>query len=484
MKALWNSAAHVARDEPSSVEFDVSTDGQTLITYDGTSSPQYVSINDWGVVTAQVFSRLQDAVDALLPEGFTCADFPLQKLRDDFSLGESVFKQPQNGGVIDTLYGSIKTKLLAPGEPRHKLFTAGSTSICPEAADKWLSLEQEALGLSASGFGLSGGIPPRSFQFKGLLFDSTNDDWRNLFLVEGIPILGRPLAKQMDLKRHMNLWAIAVGMRRPFTFLVGIIRRLGTEILAKIGKEVPHYSSEIWVHHSRLRRNTEPWRWNGTDVDRHIEKSAGALSRKICCRALRQWTTAAFRTHLPQLFLAVFHSQGGLTSYNRCGRLRDIPTNALKIAKEQGSLQMAISEIWQAIHRLGPVDEFWHDLLHENHLFPTTKYLDIALDRARCLINSKYGIGGQDAFAVRSTVDNILRMKPFICGSMVHHDVSLRVHFRVSAYFICFCSPVRGPLVMMFCFMLHIQCFSGMVMPGAYRDLLLAVTTSMMSPML
>jgi hypothetical protein len=83
---------------------------------------------------------------------------------------------------------------------------------------------------------------------------------------------------------------------------------------------------------------------------------------------------------------------------------------------EQALLQLSVSRISQAIHRLGPVDEAWRDILVDSPLFRSQQFDGIALERARILINTEYGVGGLDKTIIAKTVEDVLARKPFFCA--------------------------------------------------------------------
>lgn len=86
---------------------------------------------------------------------------------------------------------------------------------------------------------------------------------------------------------------------------------------------------------------------------------------------------------------------------------------------EQASLQLSVSQISQAIHRLGPVDEAWQELLVNSTIFRNQWFDGIALECARVMISTLYGVGGLNRTRNTETVKDILARQPFFCTRTV-----------------------------------------------------------------
>jgi hypothetical protein len=422
MKALWLAVQTDSLAEPSSVEFEMSLDGQKFIFWEANHPPQGMSVQMWGANIKVIFQQFTTSVNDLFPAGITCDGFNLTTLSDDFRRRESIFLRPQNHGLINGIINKIVAQLLTPGECRHKLVSLSSSRINQASVDAWFSKEAKACRLGLISKSLSCGIPLRSFQYQKLLYHSQEgEEARNVFLDDGLVVVGCPVAKQLNLNRNSSFWGLAPRMANTFLCLIGIIKLVGQRILAKAGKIVPFYDTEIFVHYKPRSRKILPFQFNGNDSDAAIgEFSSKPFGMVVTSRLLRQMTKAVFRSQLPQLFGAAFRVSTGSNNAlaSRLSRFDNLPVS-LDHLKGQASFQIEVSRIWQALHRLGPADTEWQDILQENHILPSEKYDNIAWEYARALINSEYGVGGRDSEAIANTVKSLLDRKPFLNGDKV-----------------------------------------------------------------
>jgi hypothetical protein len=427
MKELWLSAKPDADDEPTSMEFALTKDSMSFVFYPDNLSPQKIPVQEWGKNIRCVFLAFEASVNDLLPAGMACDDFDHTKLTDRFEMRESVFSQPQNKEQIDSAVKEIIARLMQPGEDRHHLVSSTSgQSIDQAAIDQWFLKEAKATKHALASIAVSAGSGLDSFQYKGILYESSNTELRHIFLSCGQPIIAKPLDRPFDIKFRPNLWAVPLGISNPFLFLLAVIKRIGKHLLGKIGKEIPFYDTEVFVHYKPRRRKTEPWRYNGTDADAAIrECTEQPFNLLLTSRLLRQMAKVIFSNQFSQLFAVAFRSKvdsqgqhNKLTSYIHYGRLRDIPS-WLRMSVEQASLQLSVSQISQAIHRLGPVDEAWRELLVNSAIFRNQRFDGIALERARVMINTLYGVGGLNRTRTTETVKDILARQPFFCTRTV-----------------------------------------------------------------
>jgi hypothetical protein len=437
MKALWLTVEPNSMIEPSSVEFEMSPNGQNFIFFEDNRPPSKLSIGKWGANVEVVFQQFVASIDDLLPTGMFCDDFNLAAvLSDNFHKHTSVFLQSHNQEVIEPIISKIITRLLSPGESKHRMVSEVSHRINQSSVDLWFSKEAISSRLCLTSKAISCGISLRAFQYKRLLYHSTEaEEIRNVFFDEESVIVGRPVAKQLDTNRNTSFWALAPKMTNAFLFFSGIVKLVGQRILKAADITVPFYDTELFVHYTPRARKEEPCRFNGTDSDAAIKEfTQKTFGFDLNSRLLRQMAKAVFRSQLPQLFGAAFHYPSNATILTSKPSPFDNLLPSFNVSKSQASHEITISQIWHAIHGLGPVDHEWKDILQENHILPSNKYDDIAWERARALVNSEYGVGGQDTESIAKTVKSILDGKPFLTGDKVRNTISIALAFLLCVH--------------------------------------------------
>ncbi|KIM79430.1 hypothetical protein PILCRDRAFT_10267 [Piloderma croceum F 1598] len=293
-----------------------------------------------------------------------------------------------------------------------------SHRINQSSVDLWFSKEAISSRLCLTSKAISCGISLCAFQYKRLLYHSTEaEEMRNVFFDEESVIVGRPIAKQLDTNRNTSFWALAPKMTNPFLFFSGIVKLVGQRVLKAAGITVPFYATKLFMHYTPRARKEEPCRFNGTDSNAAIKEfTQKTFGLVLNSRLLRQMAKAIFRSQLPQLFGAAFHYPSNTTILASKPSPFDNLLPSFNVSKSQASHEITISQIWHAIHGLGPVNQEWRDILQENHILPSNKYDDIAWERARALVNSEYGVGGQDTESIAKTVKSVLDGKPFLTG--------------------------------------------------------------------
>lgn len=118
------------------------------------------------------------------------------------------------------------------------------------AARDWLELNDKIILLIAAAFGLTCGIPPRGFQFHTMQYDccQTSGNLRSLFIIEGLPALRNPAAKQSNKSIQEYLWLFPPSLASPFLFYFGVLRPIVIEILLDLQEDISYQETHIFVH--------------------------------------------------------------------------------------------------------------------------------------------------------------------------------------------------------------------------------------------
>jgi hypothetical protein len=109
------------------------------------------------------------------------------------------------------------------------------------------------------------------------------------------------------------------------------------------------------------------------------------------------------------------HTHG--TSIHNYGLLRYFPTFQ-HIKYELPFHSLTISQIWQWVLEIAPINEAWRDMVMASELRPVHYFADLAFEHARYAVCSHYKLNPHQT-DLQHHVHTILSAKPFLCGPQV-----------------------------------------------------------------
>ena len=402
--------------------FNFHPDGETIDIRDGDNNFGTLTFPELGSVAIRSVRAVDDAVKNLLPEGGEdlLSTFDFRRLQDNYADRNTIFNQEENKVWIQPIVQRVRKLLFQCGERRHSIMRRNGCLNYAKAR-KWLQRGDCVCSGVVTHFSITCGVCPRPSQFKHLQHDSTDHDgkWRNLFMVDGLPALGNPDAKQIDRDLQECLWTLTEMLARPFMFYLAVIRPLIIELLERMGLLNKIHLSHIFVHSIPKRRDRHALFWTGPEVNNAIQRHAEEITVSLTAGLLRKLTTAMFVEYYPELFCESDKSPDPVDNQGQHTRqvrqihyehILNVPP-ALNMSLSKAQQYMAVSQLTQSIYSLARVGKGLDHVLESSPIFSRMRNGQIALLTARYLVCARYGINksrGQDA------VKRILDSRPYL----------------------------------------------------------------------
>ncbi|KAH7905369.1 hypothetical protein BJ138DRAFT_1118538 [Hygrophoropsis aurantiaca] len=345
--------------------------------------------------------------------------FDWRSLGDDFTDKASVFQQQRNKPILDPLIDRLRLSLLAvrdKGLSKESMtpLMASSRKLDQDAAKKWLHTHDAILSAITACFVLTCGIPLRDFQFRSLLMDHDYEAgwWRNLFIVDNLPALGNPAAKQRDRPFHEGLWQVCQALSPLLLYFLGILRPQYRDVLKVMGNDAQLFDAHIYVHPFPRNRSKLPGIWTGSDINRALQDHTRQAPMRLTCGIMRNKVTAVFWQFFPWLCVAEA-DKGSWSEVDKQGQ-HDRKTGNVSYGR------VFAPNIAGAIYGLAPPDEDWKDELATSPFFYAKRNEPFAFARARNLVCIHYGLGGKAAenrLQNLRILDNLFRETPYVWGA-------------------------------------------------------------------
>ncbi|EDR05382.1 uncharacterized protein LACBIDRAFT_303342 [Laccaria bicolor S238N-H82] len=401
---VWMIVAAAANKEPVGAQLNVSMIDDLISVSHGSDQvnpPKTISIRDWSATSASAMVEFQNSVERLLPDGVDISNFPLEVISDDLISLAPVHKQSVNEGALQPWTDRVYSAFMDPSESRHRLFSGHW--LTATALDQWLKLEQtEVLTSLAKVFSLCCGIGIPEFKFGYIIFDPPPGCNRNIWLLKnGLFAFNDPTKSYGRSDTMTRFFAIPRGVTRHLAVFLYVLRPFGIRLLKLQQRHVPYYSSNIWalVQRSRYLNGQNDWLWSGRRIAMQIKvitnKFFGVtltptLIREIVFRLTSQYLPCLLNgQHYSPVDQQAQHSMH--TSLCHYGWVSHFPPIE-QLRLNHPARQLAVSEIWQAILRLGPMNDGWSGAVTTSQLTKGLFRRMEAIQIARCLIFDKYGV--------------------------------------------------------------------------------------------
>ena len=253
----------------------------------------------------------------------------------------------------------------------YKSLKDGKGSLNSSKADMWFQQEQCALSSLAQIFCLAVGVPFRGWQLASVYWDCSQTQKRNVWVLkDGRVIVSHPQAKQRNKVTAPTLVSFPQTMSSILSFYLFIIRPIACKILSDLQLDSSLHATTVWVHSITCKRKKiqVPSPWTGAHVSQVLKDfTKTKMGWAMSPLSGRQATQAVFRDMFPQLF----SSPGGKSSFaeldqygHQCGfpSWKDLPV-------EKGVRLLAVSQIWQALLNIDPVNPVWRSMLENSLMF-------------------------------------------------------------------------------------------------------------------
>lgn len=314
------------------------------------------------------------------------ASFPdASQLSDDLSDPKSIFRQ--NSSLLQPRITQVAEAVVQSFENEEQMLA-------------WLSRNDEILTRLLVAVALTCGVPPRGFQFASLQYDLCPQTGasRGLFLIDGNLAIAKPAAKQTGRYRQDCLWFLPPVLSSSMVFYLGIFRPVVIQVLTLLRKEVIHQDTYIFCR--TTPRIGSSYSWTGDEISRMLQHHTKHFKIALSVGLIRQLYTALFRQYFPDLCAAgpqedaLVDRQGqhrNYTGQRHYGLITNIP-RSLGIDLTEARKMGAMSQLLHVIFGLRIADERLRLDLERIHFLPCSKHEAHALDTARVLVVSQYGI--------------------------------------------------------------------------------------------
>lgn len=370
-------------------------------------------------IARRATADFQCAVETALPQGFKVQDLP-SNLMDDFS-ALPLHLQSQNSRLLRELTSSIWNSIISGNSGFSAMFDKQGIIRCK--ADEWLTLYDNCFPLAASAIVLtSGGIDPSSFKHQRYAGPK-----RTVFLLKnGTISLTNPLSSRRRIGTHLDFICPSSGVSHVLLMLISVLLPISIRLRSLKGQLNAYYSTHIWVESRRRPNGMDQWLYDGKRVNAPLialtkNVFGTAIDGKVICNMAYQLLERDF----PLLFRNIMHLrspvddlaqhlyQTGLRNY---GVLTIFPSERY-LSSDKAIRHLTFCEIWQALIKCGPINDYWKDLVMGSALFPVQRFPALAFQMARSLVLNVYGIGKcQSSEERKICIANILSTKPFLRG--------------------------------------------------------------------
>ncbi|KAF8346795.1 hypothetical protein F5887DRAFT_1072887 [Amanita rubescens] len=393
--------------QDTATQFDFKEDGQVVAyTRDGFS---WKSINfyKWSSFTLSIMNELQEEVSRQLPEGLMLPDIISHQLLQDDLSARPFHLQEANASWACKSRQIFQEKMLSMEETRHGLFTAGGKAVRHQL-NHYLKRDQKIRALLVTLMASTTAVCMRAFQFQSLMVNLKENPQleRNIWLVSGRFVIGKPKAKQRHIDFAQTLFWLPPQVTDHLAALLSIIQPFICELLDGLQEEGHLYNSHLLpfippdLEFDSDESAVE--NWDGSRVNNVVkEKTQKKLKISLDIPLIRQLAEGVLRHKIPLLF-EFFHSPdnvhlekdkyhflGTLKLYTERLHLQRL-SNLTGIALDQVAACLMVCDIWQALHRLVAHQDCWKHIVRDSCIFPALDYRDLAYSEAQFLKKLSY----------------------------------------------------------------------------------------------
>ena len=387
-----------ARFDGTMTQFDIGRDGQMAsYSMDGVSWHR-IDYKKWSSLVFEIISRIRRLVSDQMPNGMTVSDLAGGLISDDLSK-TAPHRQPGNKLHVEANARTFLEKMKSSTEGRHRLFHVDGT-VNEKMSKKYVKQDQVIKGLLCTLLAASSPVPMRSWQFGSIVYESCKESDRNVWIVDGRFVTGKPRAKQLNLAFADALFWFPRAITMELIALLYYQQPFICSLLNGVGHL---YASHIWALPLKMSRKTYQWVWSGREVNRSSRSLTQELIGSPVDPALmRQSSEGLLRNKIPTLF-HVFQSrdnlhleEGGyayrscLQSYANRHNLKAL-AHAADISVDRTSACLIVCDIWQCMHNVEEADTIWQPMVVGSYIFPTVSHDDLAYLQAqnqKMIINS------------------------------------------------------------------------------------------------
>jgi hypothetical protein len=195
--------------------FDFSNDGQTMRhSVDQGVNWNNVDFSLWPKLVNNLMEQIEEHISWQLPESLTISSLLTNNVMDDLS-PNAPHMQTENSIWMTNNATLLKVHMLHQPEARHSLMLNGTLQL--HQVEKYLQRDQEIRGLIAALMATTTGLCLRPFQYKSIKIGSDAKNDRNIWILEGRFLFGKPAAKQLSVGFADTLFWLPRRVTRPLS---------------------------------------------------------------------------------------------------------------------------------------------------------------------------------------------------------------------------------------------------------------------------
>lgn len=422
MKAIWFEAGPAAHAGASRTMFNWQQNGQSV----GMSCPrkgsQTIQMRDLTSLVKSSVSCLDEKLASLIPQsaGISLAkvqasideltDDPSSKVSFLFSRSGSALFLP----LVNKLYNALQAELHdGDGAPNAKNI------------DQWLEKAQDLLGSLSFAISWTSGYPARAFQLLDTRFQCDGSHPRNIFHIEGLPVLAWPKSKGIWRRgTQTSLWVLPHAMRLPLYLYIAVIRQVQLKLMKELKRDTSLHTKYLFVHSTASKPSNAMWTTAHLNSTVCKPKFPESFVFALDDRHMRQLAKSIVAQHLPGLLLSreAASTAGALDGFTRQGGHNNATQEAhygrINVPLGMSWIELrncfASSQVWQAFFEIAPLDDHWRSIYVDLPVRLQIENRKVALDRARFRIAKDYGIPASNPPETVTKVSEVLRQLPFL----------------------------------------------------------------------
>jgi hypothetical protein len=344
LKSAWRILCGPSLEVAGKSQVIWARDNQSLVFATGGTKPSSgkIRILDFQLSVGRLLRDLNCTLESMLTQaGIHSSPIQLHMLHDNPLLPASLFVQ--NSHIFAPLSEAI---------------TRCVDALSFRRSRTWLRNEQRCLELIAVLIPLTCGIPPRSFQALDFRFASTLTRLRNLFHLDGCPVLAWPKSKSGNRTHQLTLWMLPEPLAGPIYLYLGVIRPASVPALLKLQRQLtPVYWTHLFVHTNRPTSL-----WSADHMKTVLQKNTSAnFDFPLHLATLRQIMTAIYRQHFPHLMEQPESADLSKTSVANATAGHTDATSIRNYGRTQLANVWCTSDVNIALHF--QVSQSWHSML-------------------------------------------------------------------------------------------------------------------------
>ena len=322
-----------------------------------------------------------------LPEGLAFSDLLSHDVIDDLS-STPPHKQTQNSTWMSKNALVFKNCMLSPNEQQHLLTQEEQLHV-------YLQHDQEIRGLIAALVATTTSVCLRPFQFKSILIGSDVKQQRNVWLLDGRFLLGKPAAKQHSISFADTLYWLPRKITDALLVFFYFQQPFINDLLGEDHCQYAIHLWPLWPARSNIKSDALSV-WNGTDINKAVRKHTKRLLKvSLDCQTIRQIGEGLLRQKVPLLFEPFnmsphclptnsYHIDQTLQQYAQTWGLERLVEPTM-MRKNKIAAVLLVSDIWQTLIKVEPKSEAWLPIATDTFMFPTTQHKDLAYNEAQHL---------------------------------------------------------------------------------------------------